>query len=161
MYRARPRRGGGGAAPTVDGNLLVGEELEELRVHGAGLALLRVALGQHGHHVGRRLVWVRALRLVRARLVRRPAPAAADDGEGAAREPANEGSVAAASLDLDVRFASRRGPHLRARRRLRAAAGAGASPARYVASARYTLDTMRTKPSSGDFCHSDDESTTV
>lgn len=56
------------------------------------------------------------------------------------------------------------GTHLRGRRRLRAAGGA--SPAGEVrrsadANIQYTLDTMRTKPSSSDFCDSDDESTTI
>lgn len=102
MYPAACTPPAPGRAPTVDGDLLVGEEVEELRVDGAGLALLRVALGQHGHHVGRRLERVRAQRLVRARLVRRPAPAAADHRELAARQPASHTRQALSAPALDV-----------------------------------------------------------
>lgn len=73
---------------TTKCNFFVGEQVQHLVVDGVGLLASPVALGQHAQHVGRRLAGVGALRLVRARLVRRPAPPAPDAREAAPRQPA-------------------------------------------------------------------------
>lgn len=72
---------------TVEGDLLVGQQIQHLAVDGVVVLEAALALGEHVHHVGGGLARVRARGLVRVRLVRRPAPRAPDALVAAARQP--------------------------------------------------------------------------